>query len=151
MGALTKDNPRKRRDEHDLRVAQHRREPGADELDRVVPEEEVRGEEDPGDPGPAALAHVAATPAPLLPPHQREERRQREEAAEECTGLGARMRETKEDPGERECDRSGEDRELWTAAEPRERHTYRCCSRHVLNIASPQSARVATNAMTSIP
>src|SRR5579862_1194034 len=89
MRPLTEDEPSERRDEYDLRVAQNGCEPGSHEQDRVVPEKEIRGEEDAGDPRPAPLAHVAAPPAPLLPPHERKERRQRKQAAEERAGPGS--------------------------------------------------------------
>ena len=49
-------------DEHDLRVAEHRREPGADLLDRVVPEHEVGREERAREPGEVARARCGRGP-----------------------------------------------------------------------------------------
>ncbi len=47
-GTLGQDRPRDQRHEDHLNVGEHRREPGADVSDRVMPEQQVGGEEDPG-------------------------------------------------------------------------------------------------------
>ena len=49
-------------DDDDLQVAEHGREAGADVGDRVVPEDQVGGEEDAGDAAPAAARGAAARP-----------------------------------------------------------------------------------------
>ena len=45
-GASLSTRPRRERHDHDLEVAEHGREPGADVGDRLVPEDEVGGEEE---------------------------------------------------------------------------------------------------------
>src|SRR5207253_3913229 len=81
LRALSEECPREQTHEHDLRVAEHRRESGADLLDRVVPEDEVGGEESPCQPrkehGPAWALAVAA----VLEPREEPERRQRPDPA----------------------------------------------------------------------
>jgi len=70
---LLEEEPREQPDEDDLRVAEHRGEAGSDVLDRVVPEDEVAGEEEARQPRERARAERPASPAPLLPDREREQ------------------------------------------------------------------------------
>ena len=88
-GPLPEEQPRGDRHDHDLRVAEHRRQPGADLLDGVVPQHEVDGEEDARDPGQASLPLGAQAESAALEPGQQEERRQGVGAAED-RGRGRR-------------------------------------------------------------
>jgi hypothetical protein len=94
---LVEDEPREEADEHDLRVAEHGREPGADLVDRVVPEDEVGGEEQAREPRERARPQRAAAPAAPLPEGDRPQRRKRPQAAEERAGRRRDVREAKED------------------------------------------------------
>ena len=92
------------RHDHDLGVAENGGQAGADLLDGVVPEHEVGGEEDAGDPGQARLARGSRpVSAPLVPCQQRQGR-QRIRAAEE---RGRRRR----DVGQADEDRGEGDRQ----------------------------------------
>ena len=62
-GRSRKSAQASRPDEHDLRVAEDGREPGADVLDRVVPEDQVGGEEGARRSRPRAAATTAAAPS----------------------------------------------------------------------------------------
>src|SRR5581483_5648038 len=132
-----------------LRVAEHGREPRADEVDRPVPEDEVGGEEEPGHPRVAALPQRPPSPAALLVARDEEERWQREQAAEERARRGRRVREAEEDPREREGERSDEHRQLRAPPDRRRAHPYVCWSRQVRQPAKPQQTRIATNASSA--
>ena len=58
LDPLAQQRPRGERDDHHLQVAEHRRQPGADILDRVVPEDQVAREEHAGGGGEPAVAAV---------------------------------------------------------------------------------------------
>ena len=59
-GRLREHRPGDERDDHDLQVAEHGRQPGADVGDRLVPEDQVGGEEQPGDQRQPLLARPRA-------------------------------------------------------------------------------------------
>ena len=79
---LGEHRPRHKRHEHDLYVREHGREAGADVVDRVVPEDQVGGEEDSGGHGDAALGPRPPPEPSILEPRQEAEDRQRERAPE---------------------------------------------------------------------
>ncbi len=107
-GPLAEERPGDERDEHDLRVAEHGAEPGADVLDRVVPEDEVGAEEDAGGDGEQPLAAAARPERPLLDARGDEEQRHGERAAEERARRGRDVGEAEED--RREGDAEGAER-----------------------------------------
>jgi hypothetical protein len=99
-GPLAQRGPGEHADEDHLGVAEDRGEAGAHGTDRVVPEGQVRGEEEARDPGEAPVAPRArAVPAPLVPGQEREDR-QRVQAAEEGRRGGRHLRQAHEDPRE---------------------------------------------------
>ena len=100
--ALGEHRPRDQWHEHHLDVGEHRREPGADVHDRVVPEQEVGGEEDPGGEAEAPLVPRARAEAAVLEQRQQRQDRQRIRAAEDRGGRGGRVAEAHEDARERD-------------------------------------------------
>ena len=68
--ALAEHQPRHQPDEGDLEVAEHRREARPHVHDRVVPADEVGGEEDARQRGQGAVAPAARAQPPVLPPRQ---------------------------------------------------------------------------------
>jgi hypothetical protein len=120
--ALREEQPGGDRDEHHLHVAEHRREPRSDRCDRVVPEDQVSGEETPGKPCEPACAPLPRAVAPALQERDREQRRQRIEAAVEGRRRRGHVREPHENPGERDARGAGD--EQWDrprAQKPAER------------------------------
>ena len=105
---LVQDGPRGEGDDHDLEVAEHRRQARADVVDRLVPEDQVGREEDPGDEREALLAGRARAVAPALPPGERGEHRQGVGAAIERGGDRMHGRLPDEDGREGDGQRAGE-------------------------------------------
>jgi hypothetical protein len=77
--------------------------------DRVVPEDEVRGEEGPCDPGERPGAEPSGAVAPALPERDREQRRDGVGTAVEGGGGRRHVREPDEDPGEGDARRPGDE------------------------------------------
>jgi hypothetical protein len=120
LRTFAEQGPREQTDEDDLRVPENRREACAHLLDRVVPQDEIGGEETARDRGENRRPPSRPTVATVLEPREQPERRQRPHAAVE----GARGRrdvcQAEENPGESDRDRTdedGQDRSLAGAAE----------------------------------
>ena len=92
LDPLAQHRPRGERDDHHLEVAEHRREPGADVLDRVVPEDQVAREEHAGGGRQQAVAAGARAEAAVLPQRERAEHGHRVRAAEDRGRRGRRRR-----------------------------------------------------------
>ena len=119
---LAEHGPREHRDEHDLRVPEHGREPRPDLLDRVVPEDQVCCEEHSRRPRDQPRSTRARPVAPVLEPGDQPERRQRPETAEERTGARRHLRVAIEDRRERDRERTREHERDRSPAERRRRH-----------------------------
>ena len=117
---LAEEHPREQPDEDDLDVPEHGREPGADLVDGVVPEDQVGREEDACDPGVDPRLDRPRPPAPLLVEGRDPEQRQRPDAAVERAGRGRDVRDAVEDPGERDRHRADEHGDRRPAREPGE-------------------------------
>ena len=104
-----------------LEVGEHGRQPRADRPDRVVPEDQVTGEEQPGERGepPAAPRHRAMAP-PLAEGDDRQER-QPEQRPVHRAGLGADLRPAVEDARERDAHRPAQRREMRPGRDPAQR------------------------------
>ena len=85
---LAEEKPRDQRDENDLRVAENGAQPGADRLDRVMPELEVGDEEQARGGGEEALAASPPSERTVLDRSGGEEERDRERASVERAGRG---------------------------------------------------------------
>ena len=83
---LPEHGPREERDEDDLGVPEHGRKARSHLLDRVVPEDQVGGEEGARDPREPPGAPLARPVAPILEPGKEPEHRQRPDAPEEGAG-----------------------------------------------------------------
>jgi len=105
-GPLTEEEPGGDRHEHDLGVAQHRRQARPHLVDGVMPEDEVRREERARDPGKPGLAARPGTVASLLQPAEQGERRQRINATEDGRGGRRHVGELDEDRRERDRERA---------------------------------------------
>jgi predicted ATPase/class 3 adenylate cyclase len=88
---LPEDEPGDDRHHDDLRVAEHGGQSGTDLRDRVVPENQVGGEEGPGDPRQAQLPGGASSVSAPLIPGEQGEWRERVEAAEDRSGGRGRV------------------------------------------------------------
>jgi hypothetical protein len=95
--------------EHHLDVAEHGGQTSPHAGDRVVPEDEVRGEEGPCDPGERPGAEPSGAVAPALPERDREQRRDGVGTAVEGGGGRRHVREPDEDPGEGDARRPGDE------------------------------------------
>ena len=111
------ERPREEADDHDLGVAEDRREPGPDVLDRVVPEDQVGGEERAREPGRAPNGDRSRPDPPVLPNREQPEGRESPEAAEERAGRGRDVGLPVEDPGEGDREGADEDTECRLVAE----------------------------------
>ena len=121
-GPLGEQQPGGDRDEHDLDVAEHRRETGPDCRDRVVPEDQIGGEEAACEPCEPACVPLPRAVAATLDQRDREQRRQRVEAAVERRRRRRHVGEPNEDPGERDAGGPGdEERDRPRAQKPAER------------------------------
>jgi hypothetical protein len=98
MRPLAQQEPGEQADEDDLGVAEDGREPCADLLDAVVPEDEVSGEERAGDPRKPHRTSTLPSVAPCLEPRQQPERRKCEDAPVERARRGGDVCEAEEDP-----------------------------------------------------
>ena len=108
--ALAEDGERDERDDDDLQVAEHGAQPGADVVDRVVPEDEVAGEEHAGDEREAGHARRGAAVRVPLAPGQQPEHGQGVRAAVDRRGLRPDRGEPDEDRRERDRQRPGDGR-----------------------------------------
>ena len=122
---LAEQSPGEHTDEHDLRIAEHGREPCADELDRVVPENQIRREERACDPRERDSPAIALTVTAILEPREHEERRQRPDAAIKRAGRCRHVRQPEEDPGERDSHRRDEHGQHRPLADTTEEHEER--------------------------
>ena len=106
-GLLGQDRPRHQRHEHDLDVGQHGGQPGADVADRVVPQDQVDGEED-ARPSSAARRsrQEPRAEAPVLEPGEQRQHRQRVDAAEDRRGRRRGVAEADQDARERDRQRA---------------------------------------------
>ena len=153
--ALAEHGPREHRDEHDLRVPEHGREPGADLLDRVVPEDQVGREEDARRPRDQSRAARARPVAPVLEAGDQPERRQRPETAEERTGAGRHLRVAIEDRRERDRERTREHERNRSPAERRRGHAVvlpgnEKAGRHIARSLASSGAPAASAPRSSI-
>jgi hypothetical protein len=107
-------------DEH-LEVAEDRRQPGSDGLDRVVPEQEIAGEEDARDGRQPDGGGRQRAVASLLEDRDGDQDRQAEEAAEDDPGRGRHPRIPVEDPREGDAHRPKQSRQVGPSGDRLER------------------------------
>jgi hypothetical protein len=102
---LAEQRPRRDRDEHDLQVAERRRQARADIVDRVMPEDQVGGKERARRGCVAPVTGRRGAEATALA--QREQRQQRQRVAAAKDGRGRRADRCQLDEDRRERDREG--------------------------------------------